>query len=279
MNKKLFIIVCMMFSMLYTLECNAKEIYRNEETGYVAIVEDDAKLFKDDAIREFEKEMADLTRYGNVCVKTIEKNNKISATDYANDFYDDKFGEKADGTILLIDMDNREIVLTSEGRIKKDVTSGYADSIMDNVYGYASDGKYELCCKHAFLQVMRLLEGKRIAQPMKHICNGFIAIILAIIINYGFVKLYSRKKKDKNPEFLRNVSEKFKLNKLEVVDKKYYSSQQIDARTSSSGSYSSSSSSSYHSSGHSHSYHSSSRSSSRSSSSHSTRHSSGSHRF
>lgn len=253
---------------------DADVYYRNQETGYVAIVEDDAELFTKESIWTFLEEMKALTEYGNVCVKTISQNTYYSSTDYANAYYDERFGETADGTVFLIDMDFRELVLTSEGRIKRDVTSALADSIMDNVYSYASEGRYDICCQEALEQVHRLLEGKKIAQPMKYICNAFLAIILSIVLNYGFVRHYSKKKKVKHPEFMLHTEEKIKVQGWKVVEKRHIAP--TASSGSSGGSYRSSShSSSYHSSGHSGSSH----SSSHHSSSHSSHHSSGSHRF
>lgn len=279
MKKSALFLITILFMVLSKAFTNAEVIYQNQETGFSAMIEDDAALFTDETKKVFTEEMISLTQYGNVCVKTVASNPMASSTDYANKYYDDTFGASADGTIFFIDMDHRELVLTSEGRVKKDVTSAFADSIMDNVYTYASEGKYEICCEKVFEQVQRLLEGKRIAEPMKYICNAFIAIILSILCNYGCVKLYTKKKKIEHPEFMLHTEEKFALTDLKVLDKKHYAAERTYSSRSSSSSYhshssghSSSYSSGYHSSGgHSSSYH--------SSGGYSSHHSSGSHRF
>ena len=44
-------------------------------------------------------------------------------------------------------------------------------------------------------QILALMEGRRIAQPMKYICSALLAIILALLINYFIAMFYSRQRK------------------------------------------------------------------------------------
>lgn len=44
------------------------------------------------------------------------------------------------GTVFAIDMDNRNIWIHSDGAVYQVVTKGYADTVTDNVYRYASRG-------------------------------------------------------------------------------------------------------------------------------------------
>ena len=177
-NKKMVLLPILFFiiSNMACIKAFAQTMYENPDNGYVVVIEDDADLFTPEEEKELAKVMEDVTQYGNVAVKTITYN-EYSAKKYGNRFFDEIFGKKADGTILLIDMDNREIVLTSEGSVKKAVPSSYANTIMDNVYSYASNGEYYRCATKTFEQVLTLLNGEKIAQPMKYICNVILAII------------------------------------------------------------------------------------------------------
>ncbi|MGN0317584.1 MAG: TPM domain-containing protein [Lachnospira sp.] len=192
-NKKMVllpILFCIIAHMT-GIKANAETMYENPDNGYVVVIEDDADLFTPEEEKELGEFLEEVTQYGNVAVKTIT-HNEYSAKKYGNMYFDQLFGPHADGTILLIDMDNREIVLTSEGRVKKAVSSSSANSIMDNVYSYASSGEYYRCSVKTFEQVLNLLNGEKIARPMKYICNIFLAVICAVLINYWIVRKYSK---------------------------------------------------------------------------------------
>ena len=71
-----------------------------------------------------------------------------------------------------------------------------------NIYTYASDAEYFACAYKAFEQIVTLLEGKKIAQPMKYAGNAFLALLLALLINYFVVKLTSAARKPSEKELL-----------------------------------------------------------------------------
>ena len=52
--------------------------------------------------------------------------------------YREKYGSES-GTIFVIDMDNRNIWIHSNGAINRTINKAYAETITDNVYTYASD--------------------------------------------------------------------------------------------------------------------------------------------
>ena len=51
-----------------------------------------------------------------------------------------------------------------------------------------------MCAYKVYEQELALLKGRRISQPMKYISNALLAVVAALIINYGIVRLYLRKK-------------------------------------------------------------------------------------
>ena len=71
----------------------------------------------------------------DMAVVTINDNNKASPRAYADDFYDYNYfgkGSTFDGLLLLIDMDNREVYITTTGQ----AMLIYSDSRIDNMLDY-----------------------------------------------------------------------------------------------------------------------------------------------
>lgn len=193
-----FMIIAAIFLFLSVKNARAedekdyKNVYINQDTGYEAIIEDDAALMSENDYEALLGFMKQITLYGNVMLKTIETNN-MSTEGYIRALYNERFKSDS-GTILVIDMDNRNIWIYSNGKIYNTVTSSYADTITDNVYRYASSGDYYTCAYKVFEQELALLKGSKISQPMKYISNALLAIVAALLINYGIVRMYVRKK-------------------------------------------------------------------------------------
>ena len=165
--------------------------YENPETGYFAMIIDDASLLTEDEAEDLIAEMKPITEYGDVLFCSTN-NNPYSVERYAASMCDEYCSYNC--TIFLIDMDNRKIYIYSEGDIYDVITSGYASSITDNVYTYASDEEYFTCAKRAFRQMSTLLDGGSISQPMKYICNALLSLIIGLIITYIIVRIVSRPK-------------------------------------------------------------------------------------
>ena len=177
------------------------------ETSYRVLLEDDAMLLDEEEEEELTALMQEITAYGNAAFKTID-NNDQSTESYARQYYQEQFGT-ASGTLFLIDMDNRNIWIHSDGAVYKVITQSYADTITDNVYRYASDGDYYDCAAKTYEQILALLKGHKIAQPMKYISNGLLAVILALLLNYGLVSFFARIRKPSRRELLSNGKSSF----------------------------------------------------------------------
>ena len=95
----------------------------------------------------------------------------------------------------MIDMGQRMIALYSAGENYKVIGREEGYVITDNIYTYASKGDYYGCAEEAFRQVGTLLEGGRIARPMKYINNALLALILAVLINYGIISAQAAKRR------------------------------------------------------------------------------------
>lgn len=159
-------------------------VFMNEETGCGVYIFDEEDLLSDTEEGLLAGDMQPVTQYGNAVF--------ISARSYSEDPVRylkrtlETFYEK-DSLIFFIDMEPRELHLQTVDGIKRVITNGHADSICDNVYRYAGAGKYYQCASEAFYQAGQLLEGGRIAQPMKYICNALIALILSLLFNYFLI--------------------------------------------------------------------------------------------
>lgn len=212
----LLLIGCLSFSLTVHAASDADSsapnpiYWENPETGYQVLLEDDAALLDSGERAQLAEEMKVITSYGNAVLKTISYNS-YSTSSYARDFYHDLYGQSS-GTLFLIDMDNRELYLFSDGAIYRTVTKSYAESITDNVYRYASKGNYYSCASEAFEQIHTLLAGQKIAQPMKYISNILLALILAALINYFLAMRTAGSAKASSREILNSISTQFAFN-------------------------------------------------------------------
>lgn len=83
----------------------------------------------------------------DMVIVTIDNNNKASARDYADDFYDyNYFGVNSthDGILLLIDMDNRKVWISTTGNAILVFDDRRINDILDYVQEDLIDAKYNL---------------------------------------------------------------------------------------------------------------------------------------
>lgn len=199
---------------VYAEQPAADAVYTNPDTGYQVVVSDDAGLFLETERYDLAEQMQKITEYGNVALITIDENSS-SAQSYAASCYRELFGTDS-GTLFLIDMDNRMLWIHSDGAVYETITKDYADTITDNVYTYASYEDYYQCAMEVFGQIDSLLDGQRIAQPMKYISNLFLALILALLINFGVVKYFTGLKKFGNAQMLDSIQKSFEATPISV---------------------------------------------------------------
>ena len=203
--------VCVL--MVWSWQVSAQTVYTNQETGYVVIIEDDAQLLSDSEELAVKEVMQQITEYGSAALKTISEND-IPAESFVENYYYDQFGSNS-GTVFLIDMDNRKICLYNNGEIEETVQKSDSETITDNVYTYASDADYYRCCDMAFEQVLALLQGQNIRRPMKYASILFLAVILALMVNYFVVRACSATGKPSDKELLKGLFSQQKFDNVE----------------------------------------------------------------
>lgn len=108
---------------------------------------DQAGLFAPEETARFEEQIDGLRekmKMDVVLVTTASADGK-SAEEYADDFYDQGgFGTRKDysGALFLIDMDNREIYISTSGTMTRFLTDSRVETMLDHAYDYASSGDY-----------------------------------------------------------------------------------------------------------------------------------------
>ena len=178
-KRKLFILFAVFCLLLF---CSVS-VYA-ESKGEL-IIDDRENLLSDAQEELLRQKMEPITAYGGVAFVTDRQYSRDTG-DYAETLYRSYFGRNS-GTLFLIDMGQRNIWIFSDGAIYRTITKAYANTITDNVYRYATRGDYYGCAAEVFDEMLVLLEGGRIAQPMKYICNAFIALILGLLSNFIYL--------------------------------------------------------------------------------------------
>lgn len=150
---------------------------------YSVLIQDDADLLTDEEEAKLSDVMEPITEYGNVMFASTEIYMGSDAEENANETYQAVFGSSS-GMIFFIDMSERVLTVYSNGDVYRIINRGYARTITDNVYTYASDGDYFTCAQEAFTEAYTLLEGGSISQPMRLVTNIFLAFVFAFLIAY-----------------------------------------------------------------------------------------------
>lgn len=188
---------------------------KNSDTGYQLIIDDQAEFLTDAEENHIKDLMESITEHCNVVLVTTTYHTKSTTEDFAADYLEEAFGYHPNGTIFVIDRCLNEIYLYSDGEAHKTITDSRAYSITDNTYIYATssyDYDYSTCAYKTFEQIQTLMEGRRIAQPMKYICSALIAIILALMINYFIAMFSSRSRKPDAQKIIQGTFSKVRIN-------------------------------------------------------------------
>ena len=104
---------------------------------------DFADLYTDDEEQSlYDKVKTFIDTYNmDFAIVTISENNKASEVEYSDDFYDYNDFD-VNGLLFLIDMDNRQIYMSTAGSAIRMYTDARIDYLMDNVYQYMTDKEY-----------------------------------------------------------------------------------------------------------------------------------------
>ena len=158
--------------------------YVNPETGYEVYLYDDQGLyFSPDEKQKIIEAMIPLTDYGNVCLFTTSLGSgEVDA--YSEGMYKNRYGN-SDGMSFTIDMGARMLWVKGFGKTQNTLTSSKCNEVTDLVYKSASAGNYTKTAVDLYGLIYDVLNGKRIAQPLKYIGNIFYALTVSFLISFA----------------------------------------------------------------------------------------------
>lgn len=106
-------------------------------------LEDQAGLLKESEAAELEEQVKRLEEETGWDLMAVTTNDAqgMNAVDYGEQWLDQHIAGE-DGVICLIDMDNREVVLSSTGEPRYYMTDDRKEQIFDNAYPKVSNGEY-----------------------------------------------------------------------------------------------------------------------------------------
>lgn len=91
-------------------------------------------------------------------VTTVDADGK-NTVGYADDFFDTHAPDKNDGVVVLIDMDNREITISTCGEASRYLTDSRLDNILDDAYTDISEEAYGDCLVTMLIGVERAYDA------------------------------------------------------------------------------------------------------------------------
>ena len=186
--------------------------YVNDETGYGVYIDDGADLLSSAEEDAIAKVMQPITQYGNIIYLTTESHNYHDTGIYVENYYLSNFGAYESGIVYCIDNDLEYDYVYAEGKAYDIVGKSFADTITDNVYMYSAREEWYEGAEAAFGMIHNVLEGKRIAQPMKYICNTFLALLIAFLVNFLIVNNKSKLKAVSNAEMVEGSMKAVRFN-------------------------------------------------------------------
>lgn len=214
----LFIAGLLFFSTPVSASVSTEAYTKDAGSGYSLLLDDGADFFTPEQEKLLTAQMEEITEFCNVAVVTTTNSSGYSSTEnYTVAYYENWFGNGSNGVIFVIDFDKREIYLVSEGSARKTISNSRAYTITDNTYTYATDGDYYSCASKTLEQVNILMQGGRIAQPMRYVCSALLALILALLINYFIVMFQSRSRKADVNKILEGTYTSVKLSNASAV--------------------------------------------------------------
>ena len=160
---------------------------KNMNTGYGVYIDDYADYLSEDEENRLVKDMEPITHYGNVMFLSYTYEDECygaigADTEY---YYLNNLGPYTSGIVFSVNPD--DIYIYSEGKMYDIVDKKYAYTITDNIYTEAKDDNMYNCSAHCYQMIKDVLEGRRISQPMKYICNTLLGIMISILLCFLYI--------------------------------------------------------------------------------------------
>lgn len=151
---------CLIFSFLFFMPYHGQA-----QTSYVYDQADLLSEAQEQTLQGWAEEKKETEKQNFVFLTSEDTGNQDTKT-YADQFYDSHGFEKQDGILFFIDMDNRQLTVSTTGSMRNSMTDERVDEVLEEVKPYASDG--------AYYQVFTQLGEKTIAslKDMEQIPSG-----------------------------------------------------------------------------------------------------------
>ena len=157
----------------------------NSETGYRAVIEDNAGLLQTEEFRNVFDAMKGVTVHCDAGFLTRQSGGG-SVEEYARQWGRGTFGHDR-YIVFFIDMGTRNICAYAGWDMLDVFSVADANTVTDNVYKWASRKQYGECAVQAFGQIAADLEGIELARPMKYVSNVLIGLCLSVMICFLIV--------------------------------------------------------------------------------------------
>ncbi len=226
----------------------------NSETGFSAVIADEADLLTADEETKLLDKMYPLTEYANIAVYTVNTPTNLQDYERAKEKRAELFGKDANAAVFMVDMYLRRIIIQRRGNMEDYFNNSRANNITNNVASIAKKGDYYKTCATAMDQMLSVVLDRNhvktdeprptVPRPMMYLSNGVIALMLGAMISYFIAVKTSttvRKKALKNVNSSEAISLKEEPIKVKVlhsymVDKKSVTRTSSDSGSSCSGS-------------------------------------------
>ena len=148
---------------------------------------DGADILTEEEETKLRTDMLPVTAWFPAAFVTTDDTGNTSAERFSLREYDRLFATEPEGGVLFLfdfdtsDSDGRQLYIRVSDRSDK-LSVAKCETITDNVFRYARDGKYYDCASKAFFQINEVLSSRPMPQPMKHMSNLLIAVCAGLLI-------------------------------------------------------------------------------------------------
>lgn len=173
-------------------------LWKNEETGYTAVLLDLADLLTETEEREAMEHLKDATNYCNAIFLSNTDSYTGSEVQYGGrkmeEICADLGLDDYTAVLYMVDMHKRKLVIAPSKKIFNVITTDISNTITDNTYTYASRGDYAGAIRETFAQICRVFDGQAIAQPMRYITAALLAVFAGLAISLIAVRTKTKRK-------------------------------------------------------------------------------------
>nr|MBQ6242488.1 TPM domain-containing protein [Lachnospiraceae bacterium] len=151
------------------------------------LILDDADILTAEEEEKLAADMLPVTAYYPAAFASTKDTGNTSAEHFSLVLYNQLFANEPKGGVLFLfdfdttDSDGRQLYIRVSDNSDK-LSAAKCNTIADNVFRYARDGRYYECAAKAFYQMNEVLSSRAVPQPMKHMSNLLISICLALLI-------------------------------------------------------------------------------------------------